>query len=343
MDLFEYQAKELFAKHGVPVLRGKIADHARARRERSPTELGGQVVVKAQVKTGGRGKAGGVKLADDAGRGRGEGHRRSSGWTSRATSCTRCWSPRPGTSPASTTSPSCSTAPTAPSWPWRRSRAAWRSRSSPRTSPRRWPGCRSTRSSVSTPPRPPRSSTRPAFPADVATRSPTSSSSLWDVFTAEDATLVEVNPLVKTPDGKVIALDGKVTLDDNAAFRHPDHAAFADTAAADPLEARAKEQATSTTSSSTARSASSATAPAWSCPPSTSWPTPARSTAASSRPTSSTSAAAPRAEVMADGLEIILSDPAVRSVFVNVFGGITVLRRGRQRHRAGVRAARRPG
>ena len=63
---------------------------------------------------------------------------------------------------------------------------------------------------------------------------------LWDVFVAEDATLVEVNPLVKTADGRIVALDGKVTLDENADFRHPDHAALEDKAAADPLEAKAK-------------------------------------------------------------------------------------------------------
>ena len=65
---------------------------------------------------------------------------------------------------------------------------------------------------------------------------------LWAVFVAEDATLVEVNPLVKTGDGKIVALDGKVSLDENAAFRHADHGALVDEAAADPLEARAKEK-----------------------------------------------------------------------------------------------------
>ena len=63
---------------------------------------------------------------------------------------------------------------------------------------------------------------------------------LWGVFVAEDATLVEVNPLVKTADGRIVALDGKVTLDENADFRHPDHAGLEDEFAADPLEAKAK-------------------------------------------------------------------------------------------------------
>src|SRR5690606_27316076 len=63
---------------------------------------------------------------------------------------------------------------------------------------------------------------------------------LWSVYTAEDATLVEVNPLVLTEDGAVIALDGKVTLDENASFRQPGHEALVDKAAEDPLEAKAK-------------------------------------------------------------------------------------------------------
>ena len=65
---------------------------------------------------------------------------------------------------------------------------------------------------------------------------------LWDVFVGEDATLVEVNPLVRTPDGEVLALDGKVTLDDNADFRHPLHAELADVQATDPLELKAAEK-----------------------------------------------------------------------------------------------------
>ncbi len=65
---------------------------------------------------------------------------------------------------------------------------------------------------------------------------------LWDVFVKEDATLVEVNPLVKTPEGQVVALDGKVSLDENAEFRHPDHEALVDDTATDPLELKAKEK-----------------------------------------------------------------------------------------------------
>ena len=91
MDLFEYQARDLFEKHGVPVLGGAVAEtpeEARAAAERLLPEGGGRVVVKAQVKTGGRGKAGGVKLAVIGRRGRAGRHARSSAWTSRATPCT---------------------------------------------------------------------------------------------------------------------------------------------------------------------------------------------------------------------------------------------------------------
>ena len=85
---------------------------------------------------------------------------------------------------------------------------------------------------------------------------------LGTVYQKEDATLVEVNPLVKTGDGRIVALDAKVSLDENAAFRHPDHAALADESAEDPLEAAARPKA-STTSSSTAPSESSAMVLGW--------------------------------------------------------------------------------
>ena len=134
MDLYEYQAKDLFAAHGVPVLPGRTvrdAEEAAA----AAAELGGTVVVKAQVKTGGRGKAGGVKLAivagGDPGEGRGDprdGHQgphRPPGADHRGRR----------TSPRSTTSPSCSTGATAPSWRCARPRAAWRSSSWPSSGP----------------------------------------------------------------------------------------------------------------------------------------------------------------------------------------------------------------
>ena len=149
---------------------------------------------------------------------------------------------------------------------------------------------------------------------------------LWDVFIGEDATLVEVNPLVKTPDGKVVALDGKVTLDDNAAFRRPHHAQYHDTAAADPLEARAKEKdlnyvkldgEVGIIGNGAGLVMSTLDVVAYA----------GEEFAVDGHQVKPANfldiGGGASAEVMANGLEIILSDPDVRSVFVNVFGGIT--------------------
>jgi succinyl-CoA synthetase beta subunit len=145
---------------------------------------------------------------------------------------------------------------------------------------------------------------------------------LWAVFTGEDATLVEVNPLVKTPDGQVVALDGKVSLDENAGFRHPGHAAFEDSSAADPLEARAKEKdlnyvkldgEVGVIGNGAGLVMSTLDVVAY-----------AGEEYGGVKPANFLDiGGGASAEIMANGLEIILSDPAVRSVFVNVFGGIT--------------------
>ena len=119
-------------------------------------------------------------------------------------------------------------------------RAAWRSRSSPSSAPRPSPGSRSTRSSGIDDAKAREIVDAAGFDDDVTDQIADAIQKLWDVFLDEDATLVEVNPLVKTADGQIVALDGKVTLDENADFRHPDHAALEDKAAADPLEAAAK-------------------------------------------------------------------------------------------------------
>jgi succinyl-CoA synthetase beta subunit len=144
---------------------------------------------------------------------------------------------------------------------------------------------------------------------------------LWAVFTDEDATLVEVNPLVLTGDGRVIALDAKVTLDDNAAFRQ-DFDRFADPTAADPLEARAKakhlnyvklEGEVGIIGNGAGLVMSTLDVVAY-----------AGQEFGGVRPANFLDiGGGASAEVMANGLEIVLSDPSVRSVFVNVFGGIT--------------------
>jgi succinyl-CoA synthetase beta subunit len=145
---------------------------------------------------------------------------------------------------------------------------------------------------------------------------------LWEVYRDEDATLVEVNPLVKTEDGQYIALDGKVSLDENAGFRHPDHAALEDKTAADPFEAEAKakdlnyvrlEGSVGIIGNGAGLVMSTLDVVAY-----------AGEEFAGQKPANFLDiGGGASAEVMADGLHIILSDPQVKSVFVNVFGGIT--------------------
>jgi succinyl-CoA synthetase beta subunit len=161
-----------------------------------------------------------------------------------------------------------------------------------------------------------------AFPAEVASAVADTVLKLWDVVVAEDATLVEVNPLVRDQQGSIIALDGKVTLDDNAAFRHPGHAELADSAEQDPREAKARARNLNyvkldgqvgiigngaglvmSTLDVVAR---------------------AGQAHGGMRPANFLDiGGGANAQVMADGLDIILRDPDVHSVFVNVFGGIT--------------------
>jgi succinyl-CoA synthetase beta subunit len=145
---------------------------------------------------------------------------------------------------------------------------------------------------------------------------------LWDVFVASDATLVEVNPLILTGDGRVVALDGKVTLDENAAFRHPEHAEFADTSSVDPLETKAKEKGLNYVKLEgevgiigNGAGLMMATLDVV---------TYAGEPFGGMRPANFLDiGGGASAEVMANGLSIILGDPAVKSVFVNIFGGIT--------------------
>jgi succinyl-CoA synthetase beta subunit len=147
--------------------------------------------------------------------------------------------------------------------------------------------------------------------------------SLWQVFTGEEATLVEVNPLVRTPDDQVLALDGKVTLDDNAAFRHAEvHDAYRDVAASDPLEVRARQMhlnyvkldgEVGIIGNGAGLVMSTLDVVAY-----------AGEDFGGVRPANFLDiGGGASAEVMANGLDVILSDPGVTSVFVNVFGGIT--------------------
>ena len=193
----------------------------------------------------------------------------------------------------------------------------------PSSGPRRWPGSRSIRTSASTRPRPTRSSRRPGSPATTPAEIARVLQLLGKVYEAEDATLVEVNPLVKTGDGTIIALDGKVSLDENADFRHPEHEALEDKSAEDPLEAAAKAKglnyvkldgSVGIIGNGAGLVMSTLDVVAYA----------GEEFAGSPKPANFLDiGGGASAEVMANGLEIIISDAQVKSVFVNVFGGIT--------------------
>jgi succinyl-CoA synthetase beta subunit len=160
------------------------------------------------------------------------------------------------------------------------------------------------------------------YPSEILDQAADVIVKLWDVFVAEDASLVEVNPLVKTPDGRVVALDGKVTLDDNAGFRHEEHAQLADNAGSDGLEARAKEANLNYVKlegdvgiigNGAGLVMSTLDVVAY-----------AGENFDGVRPANFLDiGGGASADVMAAGLGIVLSDPSVKSLLVNVFGGIT--------------------
>ena len=159
------------------------------------------------------------------------------------------------------------------------------------------------------------------FPTEVLDQVADVLVKLWAAFVAEDATLMEINPLVKTGDGKIIALDGKVTLDENAEFRHPNHSALEDKAAANPLEAAAKEKGLNYVKLSgevgiigngAGLVMSTLDVVAYA------------GEKYGVKPANFLDiGGGASAQIMADGLSIILGDKEVKSVFVNVFGGIT--------------------
>jgi succinyl-CoA synthetase beta subunit len=160
------------------------------------------------------------------------------------------------------------------------------------------------------------------LPAAVHERAAAVICRLWAVAAEEDALLVEVNPLARTTDGRVLALDGKVTLDDNAFFRHTERVPFHDDGSADPLEVRAKEKGLNYVKldgevgiigNGAGLVMSTLDVVAY-----------AGEAHGGVKPANFLDiGGGASAEVMANGLEIILGDPSVRSVFVNVFGGIT--------------------
>lgn len=234
MDLFEYQARDLFAKHGVPVLAGEVIDTPEAARE-ATERLGGKSVVKAQVKVGGRGKAGGVKLAatpDEA--------------VARATDIL-------GMDIKGHTVHKVMIAETAPeileeyyvSYLLDRTNRTFLAMASvaggmdieqvAEETPEKLAKVPVNANEGVTIEKAREIVALAQFPAEVAEKVAEVLVTLWDTFIAEDALLVEVNPLAKVASGDVIALDGKVSLDENAEFRQPGHEEFVDHAAANPL------------------------------------------------------------------------------------------------------------
>ena len=319
MDLFEYQARDLFEAKGVPVLGGAVATTPEEARN-AAEKLGGKVVVKAQVKIGGRGKAGGVKLAenpDDAFEKAKailgmdiKGHLVRKVMIAQAAPIESEYylailldrAARSFLVMASVAG-GMDIEEVAHKTPEKLARVHVNANQ----------GLDKSKAIEIV--------KKGAFPEDVVNDVADVLVTLWKTFQESDATLVEVNPLVKTKDGRIIALDGKVTLDDNAAFRHPDHESLIDHAATNPLEALAKEKdlnyvklegEVGVIGNGAGLVMSTLDVVAYA------------GEKYGVKPANFLDiGGGASAQVMADGLSIILGDPAVRSVFVNVFGGIT--------------------
>ncbi|MEV5481114.1 MULTISPECIES: ADP-forming succinate--CoA ligase subunit beta [Streptomyces] len=321
MDLFEYQARDLFAKHGVPVLAGEVIDTPEAARE-ATERLGGKSVVKAQVKVGGRGKAGGVKLAatpDEA--------------VARATDIL-------GMDIKGHTVHKVMIAETAPeiaeeyyvSYLLDRTNRTFLAMASvaggmdieevAEKTPEKLAKIPVDANEGVSKEKAAEIVAAAKFPAEVADQVADVLVTLWKTFIAEDALLVEVNPLAKVANGDVLALDGKVSLDENAEFRQPEHEALEDKDAANPLEAAAKAKGLNYVKldgqvgiigNGAGLVMSTLDVVAY-----------AGEKHNNVKPANFLDiGGGASAEVMANGLEIILGDPDVKSVFVNVFGGIT--------------------
>ncbi|HWD61650.1 MAG TPA: ADP-forming succinate--CoA ligase subunit beta [Humibacter sp.] len=320
MDLYEYQARDLFEKYGVPVLPGIVADTVEEVRAASE-KLGGVTVVKAQVKVGGRGKAGGVKVAktpDDAE----EAAKAILGLDIKGHVVRRVMV--------------AGGANIAREFYFSvlldRANRSYLSLASVEG------GMEIEQLAVEKPEALARIEVDPldgideskakqiakaaGFPDDLIEKVAPVLVKLYDVYKGEDATLVEVNPLVLTGEGEIVALDGKVSLDENAGFRHPDHEALEDKAAADPLEAKAKENdlnyvkldgQVGIIGNGAGLVMSTLDVVAY-----------AGENHGGVKPANFLDiGGGASASVMAAGLDVILNDPQVKSVFVNVFGGIT--------------------
>ncbi|MFC2763463.1 MAG: ADP-forming succinate--CoA ligase subunit beta, partial [Rothia dentocariosa] len=239
MDLFEYQARDLFAKHGVPVLKGIVAttpEEAKAAAE----EIGGLTVIKAQVKTGGRGKAGGVKLAKNPDEAY-EYAQQILGMDIKGHTVHRVLVAQ-GADIAEEyyfsilldrANRSYLAMCSVEGGMEIEQLAAERPEALAKVEVDPLVGIDSAKAQEIV--------EAAGFSAELQPKVVEVLVKLGDVFNKEDATLVEVNPLVQTPEGDILALDGKVSLDDNAEFRQPDHVALVDKSAENPLEAKAKQ------------------------------------------------------------------------------------------------------
>ncbi|MDX8052066.1 ADP-forming succinate--CoA ligase subunit beta [Lentzea sp. BCCO 10_0798] len=319
MDLYEYQAKDLFAAHGVPVLPGDVATNPEDAKAIA-AKFGQAVVVKAQVKTGGRGKAGGVKLASTAEETE-EKAKAILGLDIKGHIVHRVL-----VTPASDIAEEYYF-----SFLLDRANRTFLAMASVE-------GGMDIEEVAATKPEALAKIAIDAiqgvdeakareiadaanFPAEVKDQVVDVIVKLWETFVAEDATLVEVNPLVRDPQDKIVALDGKVTLDENADFRHPAHAELVDKAAENPLEAKAKEKGLNYVKldgevgiigNGAGLVMSTLDVVAYA------------GEQYGVKPANFLDiGGGASAEVMANGLDVILGDEAVRSVFVNVFGGIT--------------------
>jgi succinyl-CoA synthetase beta subunit len=320
VDLYEYQARDMFESYGVPVLPGIIADtpaEARAAAEK----LGGVVVVKAQVKVGGRGKAGGVKVAKtpDEAEAAAEailgldikGHVVKRVMIAAGARITEEYYfsvllDRANRSYLSLAS--FEGGMDIEQLAEERPDALARIEVNPIS------GIDLAKAKEI--------AVAAKFPPHLIDKVAPVLVKLYEVYTGEDATLVEVNPLVLTEEGDIVALDGKVSLDENAAFRHPKHEALEDKAAADPLEAKAKamdlnyvklDGQVGIIGNGAGLVMSTLDVVAY-----------AGEKHGGVKPANFLDiGGGASAEVMANGLEVILGDSQVKSVFVNVFGGIT--------------------
>ncbi|MGW4524380.1 ADP-forming succinate--CoA ligase subunit beta [Amycolatopsis sp. NPDC004378] len=320
MDLYEYQARDLFAAHGVPVLPGSVASTPEEAKT-AAEQIGNQVVVKAQVKVGGRGKAGGVKLAQtpDEAKEKAEailgldikGHITRRVLVAEASDIASEYYF---------------------SFLLDRANRTFLAMASSEG------GMEIEQLAVE---RPDALAKIPVdaiagvdkakaleilkagnFPAEIIDEAADVVVKLWETFVSEDATLVEVNPLVRDPQDKIIALDGKVTLDENASFRQPGHEALVDKDAENPLEAKAKAKnlnyvkldgEVGIIGNGAGLVMSTLDVVAY-----------AGEKHGGVKPANFLDiGGGASAEVMAAGLDVILNDTDVKSVFVNVFGGIT--------------------